>query len=280
MGKFSGILICSDCDGTLTDNTKRVSKENGDAIRYFQENGGLFTVASGRFPHYAKNYQNRFVPNTFVIACNGSVLYDLKNDKPVFVSDMKDKAKLFLEDIMENCKNITEVCATGSKGTVFRFVRHNNRVIDFYTRQTIFLPKVDSLQDVENLFSKYKEPIARYILISEEDKVDGNVKFCEEHFSSKYGFKFAKSFPLGFEAQNEESGKGEMIDKIRELIPNIHTAIAIGDNFNDLSMFSHSDISYAVANSPLEVKKQATKLTVSNEEHAIKAVIEDIENNL
>ena len=45
-------------------------------------------------------------------------------------------------------------------------------------------------------------------------------------------------------------------------------------------MFKYSDISYAVANAPEAVKAQATKVTVSNEESAIAAVIRDIENNL
>ena len=280
MGKFSGILICSDCDGTLTDNEKRVSKENGEAIKYFQENGGLFTVASGRFPHYALNYKNRFTPNTYVIACNGSVLYDLKADKAVFVSSMGVRAKLFLSDLMAERKEILEICATGSSRPVFRFARNNVEISDFYTRQQIFLPTVNTREEVEYIFRKYKEPVARYIIISKEEDVKGNIDYCEKHLGKKYGLKFAQSFPLGFEAQNIESGKGEMIDKIRELIPEIHTAVTVGDNFNDLSLFEHSDISYAVANAPDAVKAQATQVTVSNENHAIAAVIKDIESSL
>ena len=46
MGKFSGILICSDFDGTLAVGGHVVEK-NIDAIRYFQENGGLFSVITG-----------------------------------------------------------------------------------------------------------------------------------------------------------------------------------------------------------------------------------------
>ena len=269
MGKFSGYLICSDCDGTLTDNEKRVSKENGEAIKYFQENGGLFTVASGRFPHYALNYKNRFTPNTYVIACNGSVLYDLKADKAVFVSSMGERAKLFLSDLLAERKEISEICATGSSRPVFRFSRINEDIVDFYTRQHIFLPQINTREDVEYLFRKYKEPVARYIIISKEEEVEANIRFCEENYGKKYGLKFARSFPLGFEAQNIESGKGEM-----------HTAVAVGDNFNDLSLFEHSDISYAVNNAPDAVKAQADRVTVSNEEHAIAAVIRDLEKNL
>ena len=47
MGKFDGILLCSDWDGTLSDSGN-IPKANIDAIRYFQREGGLFTFASGR----------------------------------------------------------------------------------------------------------------------------------------------------------------------------------------------------------------------------------------
>ena len=52
MGKFNGILICTDLDGTLLDNEKHVSKENIEAIEYFKKNGGLFTFLTGRMPFY------------------------------------------------------------------------------------------------------------------------------------------------------------------------------------------------------------------------------------
>ena len=42
MGKFDGILLCTDLDDTLLTDDKRVSEENKRAIEYFQSEGGLF----------------------------------------------------------------------------------------------------------------------------------------------------------------------------------------------------------------------------------------------
>ena len=53
MGKFDGVLLCSDWDGTLTDG-RAVPQENIDAIRYFQKDGGYFTFASGRYAGHFK----------------------------------------------------------------------------------------------------------------------------------------------------------------------------------------------------------------------------------
>lgn len=48
MGKFDGILLCTDLDDTLLTTDKRVSDENSKAIEYFKSEGGLFTFATGR----------------------------------------------------------------------------------------------------------------------------------------------------------------------------------------------------------------------------------------
>ncbi|MBQ1272136.1 MAG: HAD hydrolase family protein, partial [Clostridia bacterium] len=47
MGRFDGILICSDVDGTLAEG-KNIPEKNLEALRYFQSEGGLFTLATGR----------------------------------------------------------------------------------------------------------------------------------------------------------------------------------------------------------------------------------------
>ena len=57
MGKFTGLLLASDYDNTLTYTEEAlrlcrpmppVSKANQAAIRYFMAEGGIFSVATGR----------------------------------------------------------------------------------------------------------------------------------------------------------------------------------------------------------------------------------------
>ena len=43
MGKFDGMLICTDLDGTLLEKNKSISEENHNAIEYFKSEGGIFT---------------------------------------------------------------------------------------------------------------------------------------------------------------------------------------------------------------------------------------------
>ena len=40
MGKFDGVLICTDLDSTLLKNDKTISQENLNAIEHFKNEGG------------------------------------------------------------------------------------------------------------------------------------------------------------------------------------------------------------------------------------------------
>ena len=67
MGKFDGILLCSDWDGTLSDSG-RIPQ------------GGFFTFASGRYAQHFKQYEADILPNTFIICVGGSCIMSREGD--------------------------------------------------------------------------------------------------------------------------------------------------------------------------------------------------------
>ena len=76
-------------------------------------------------------------------------------------------------------------------------------------------------------------------------------------------------------------GKGNAVRKLRELLGGrevIHTVVCVGDYENDLSMIEYADIGYAVANAIQPVKDAADRVTVSNREHALARIINDLEH--
>ena len=48
MGRFDGVMILSDMDGTLLGTDHQLGEANVQAARYFMEQGGRFSVATGR----------------------------------------------------------------------------------------------------------------------------------------------------------------------------------------------------------------------------------------
>ena len=63
MGKFDGMLICTDLDGTLLRNDKTISRENIEAIEYFKQAGGYFTFVTGRMPFFVSYVLSAVNPN-------------------------------------------------------------------------------------------------------------------------------------------------------------------------------------------------------------------------
>ena len=88
MGKFDGVLFYTDYDDTLYNSALTVSPENRAAIRYFIQNGGRFSVATGRAhrtftPQIEKE---RLTLNAPVALSNGAALFDYETGSWLFRS--------------------------------------------------------------------------------------------------------------------------------------------------------------------------------------------------
>ena len=80
MGIFSDILLTADYDRTLTAPDSTVPEKNIEAIRYFMENGGAFTVNTGRSIPMTKVFREKIPVNAPLLLYNGSAAYDPKEE--------------------------------------------------------------------------------------------------------------------------------------------------------------------------------------------------------
>ena len=77
---FSDILLTVDYDRTLTGPDDTIPAQNLQAIRYFMDNGGAFTVNTGRSNLHCAGILKNVPVNTSLILCNGAML--LENGVP------------------------------------------------------------------------------------------------------------------------------------------------------------------------------------------------------
>lgn len=73
---FSDILLTVDFDRTLTAPDSTIPQRNLDAIAWFMENGGAFTVNTGRSIPMARPFLEKFRVNAPLLLYNGSAAYD------------------------------------------------------------------------------------------------------------------------------------------------------------------------------------------------------------
>lgn len=269
MGRFTGYLICTDCDGTLTYEPGKVSDENAQAIKYFQEEGGLFTLATGRFPDHAELFRDKIQINAPMVSLNGTLLYDTKNEALInkWGISTEDCYNL-LSYVKEQYLQVWDFWMNGvlSNGT-FGSVGYN--------------PSEHSLSDcsLKKTLEAFPDEMLKMVVASPADVTLKLQRELKEKFGDK--FRFDTSWPEGLEIQNIDSGKGVAVQYMKKhLDTSIHTTVGIGDFENDITLLECADIGYAVSNAIDSVKEIADKVTVSNKEHALAAVIKDLERGM
>lgn len=88
MGLFSDILLTVDYDRTLTAPDSTIPERNLEAIRWFIENGGAFTVNTGRSLPMAQPFKDKVPVNAPLLLYTGAAAYDVKEDRMTFLHEI------------------------------------------------------------------------------------------------------------------------------------------------------------------------------------------------
>ncbi len=88
MGIYSDVLLTADYDRTLTAPDSTIPQRNVEAIRYFMENGGAFTVNTGRSVPMARPFLDKVPVNAPLLLYNGSAAYDVQTRKFLFCHEI------------------------------------------------------------------------------------------------------------------------------------------------------------------------------------------------
>lgn len=76
MGIFSEVLLTVDFDRTITAPDSTIPERNLTAIRYFMDNGGVFTINTGRSVNTFRKYLPQIPVNAPFLLYNGSGSYE------------------------------------------------------------------------------------------------------------------------------------------------------------------------------------------------------------
>ena len=89
MALFSDILLTVDFDRTLTAPDSTIPRRNLEAIRYFMDNGGAFTVNTGRSVPMTRAFRDIVPVNAPLLLYNGSAAYDLAKKQLDFCHEIR-----------------------------------------------------------------------------------------------------------------------------------------------------------------------------------------------
>lgn len=269
MGKFDGMLLCTDLDDTLLTDNKQVSEKNRKAIDYFKSEGGLFTFSTGRVPMGARLILEYVVPNAPIVCFNGGGIYDFSENKMLWSRKLDSDAISAVEYVDRRLDFVgIEIC-TEEK---IYFSKINAKVREHQV--------LEKLPDNDLDYHDIPEVWQKVLFMTEEHELNTVRRtISESPFADKY--TFVQSSPWYYELLPKNSTKGDGLIQLGELCGiDRSRIIAVGDNENDLEMVKIAGVGIAVENAIPIVKNSADYITADNNSDAIAKVIYDLENGI
>jgi Cof subfamily protein (haloacid dehalogenase superfamily) len=272
MGKFDGWLIATDLDGTLIDDLLEIPQKNIDAIRYFQNEGGLFTIATGRSLAMCHGYLEQLHLNAPAVLINGTLIYDTIQQKPVWQTGLD--RNIAGEMLARIGKQFPDICAQIHGEGPIAIVSPDSCTDQFITKEK--LPRVlttsNNVADPWYKIMFYATP-ARLRELEEyvQQTIEASIS---DHFCILY------SAPYYLEMMPVATNKGTGLLHLAEILNIEHSkTVAIGDYFNDADMIRMAGTGVAVSNAPKQIRDLADLVVGSNNDGAISDLITYLELN-
>ena len=247
MGIFSDVLLTVDYDRTLTAPDSTIPERNIEAIRYFIENGGAFTVNTGRSLPMTRIFREKIPLNAPLLLYNGSAAYDVQMQQLTFCHAID----LDLRETVQECQSLFPDLVVEVQGVNAHYCFSENPAWAAFSEQQqcahAFAHPGDDLGDflkftiygefrkvtVADLFTGSPEEIAR---LDEAEKLlrqkFGN--FCEVFRSATRIIDIhAKGVSKAKAARQLQQQLGRKI------------LVCAGDAENDLSMMKDADFAFA-----------------------------------
>ena len=268
MGKFDGVLLYSDYDDTLYNSAHTVSPENHAAIRYFQENGGRFSVATGRAhrtftPQIALEHLSLNAP---VVLSNGAALYDYDADRYLMRTVLDADAPARFAELFRPFPDL----ALEAYHDDDIYVYNPNLVTTEHLKRVGGRQTPCAIPDMPTPWTK---------VILEQD--EPYLKEVQARLLQRWGDSYEAIFsnPYLLEVTAKGSHKGAAVAKAAELLGvSRENLYCIGDNQNDIPMLALSAIPFAPSNCSQPVKDWGARLLGSCDDHAVAQAIEILDS--
>lgn len=278
-------IVTIDLDGTLLNSFGEISEVNLNQLRKCVNAGTEIVLTSGRVVSSIKNFANEIGGNNYLIAGNGSTVYDIKNEKVIYENTIPKEKVLKIIKICE--ENSIYYSVYMEKFIITKSLNYN---ILFYSKENLKKNNMEKTninitQDIYSYLESMEDNKVSKISICDKDKVifSSILKKLREiagidvldvaHMSRKYIENGTDVVPVEFyytEITNENVNKWEaikfLIDRLKILPQEV---IAIGDNINDKEMIENAGMGVAMGNSAPYIKELAKDVTLDNNENGV-----------
>ena len=255
MGKFAGVLLASDFDNTLvytkgaldtgTTEIPPMCARNREALDYFTQNGGYFSVSTGRALAAFTRYARELPINAPCVIANGAGLYDFAAGEYVETAFLDERTRAHVAALLERFPALPfEIYHTDRR----IHAMHPNRYIANHEHLT--RNKSVAVED----FAEVDFPLVKLLFEDERERLDEVCGFIHaQDWSGDYELIYSGDNLLELTARG--ATKGAMVLRLAaRLGVERKDLYCIGDHSNDISMAEVSALRFTPENAIPEMK--------------------------
>lgn len=277
-------LIAIDMDGTLLTPNHQISERNVKAIRAAMDSGIEVVIATGRaFLDAMKIVESTGLKVPY-ICLNGAEVRNKEHEVLRMLSLDNDMIKKIVSELDSESLNYNvythERVYTEDLEMEIEQYQHFIDVMggDVDARERIMWRvehgHLQEIEDFNELYRSEDEVILKFLAKSTRSasllRAQNNINEFEDIYATSSG-------PGNIEVTRSEAQKGLALKAYAESLNiDLTECMAIGDNYNDLSMLKIVGHSVAMGNASSDIKSYATHVTETNIEDGVALAIESI----
>ena len=283
-------LVAIDLDGTMLNSYGEVTENTKKVIKEKISKGTEIIIASGRSIDSIKSIAEEIGSKNYMIAGNGSVVYDIKNNKNLYEKYIPKKKALEIIKLCEENSIFYNVYT--NKTIIANSLRYN---VLYYYKENLKKEetKKTSITLVDNIYDYIKnmddEKVMKIFICDKTKSIFNSIikkfKLIEDvevldvsHMSRKVIKHGTEDVPIEYyytEISMQNVDKWYAIEfLINKLGIKKEEVIAIGDNTNDKKMLESSGLGIIMQGSVPKVTEVADYVTDSNNNEGVAKALE------
>lgn len=282
-------LVAIDLDGTLLNSYGEVSNENKQAIKNAINKGVEVVLSSGRIGDSVESIAHDLSANNYYISGNGSMLYNMQEDKIEYENFIEKEKMLKLIKICE--ENSIYYSIYTENMVITKSLKYNVAFYNYENSKKAF-DKRTNINIVQNIYEYVKNLKNNKFLkiticddseiifsrIIDKFKKINNIDVLDvAHMSRKIIKEGTEEVPVEYyytEITNKNVDKWTAIEiLIKKLNIKREEVIAIGDNMNDKLMIKNAGIGVAMGQANPKIKEIADFITQDNNNNGVANIL-------
>lgn len=255
-------LVAIDVDNTLLTSQQTIPVNVREAIAEAQQTGVVVTLATGRMYESARPFAREINISAPIITYNGALIQDMDGNT-LFQQALSKEYTLQLIEVAKQYGYTLNIYVNDRL-----YVEEHDEGVEFYL--SIAHVGVNEVGDLTQFVQGLSDDavILKCLFVTPTEKTPQLAAELQQKYHS--AMEVVISHPRFIECTAKDISKGIALKALcRHYDIALENAMAIGDNYNDITMLQTAGIGVAVSNAPEEVKQAADYTVASCDEGGV-----------